>query len=521
MIPRRKPLIKRTTAVNASHPAPIGGLNSRDSLAAMDEKDAVTLDNWWVTPSDVMVRMGYTQFLTGLPTYAQTLMNYGGASSQKLIVASGTSFYDGTSGGAVGAAVVTGLTNAKFQYQNISTAGGNFMVAVNGSDKLQGYNGTAWWVDGDGTHDITGVNTNTWINVNLFKNRLWGIEKNSLRAWYLPTSSIAGVAASLDFSSVARMGGALLAMGTWTIDAGYGVDDLAVFVTNMGEIIVYRGTDPTSASTWALVGVWDVGSAFTPRCFMKWGGDLLLLTYDGLFPLAQYLQSSRLDPRVALTDKIYEAVGEATTNYGANFGWNLCFFAKANMLLINVPVDSTTGQTQFAMNTITKQWCTFSGMGASCFEIFNDNLYFGGNGFVAKAWNGFTDNPTASTTANINANALTAFSTFKLDGILKRWAMIRPIFLTNGSPATLGGMNIDFDEADNSGVLSFNQTSYAVWDTAVWDTDVWGGGLGVSKNWQSVNGMGNWAAIRLKTATQGIETHWVSTNYVMEVGGTI
>lgn len=520
MMPVRKPMVKRKSAINASHPAPVGGWNARDSLAAMDEKDAVTLDNWWPNPSDVQVRMGYTQHVTGLPTYVQTLFNYAGGSAQKLFAASGTSFYDVTNPGAVGAAVVTGLTNAQWEYVNISTSGGNFLCAVNGTDKLRGYNGSTWWTDGDGTHDITGVDTATWLNINLFKNRLWGIQKNTLKAWYLPTSSIAGAAASLDFSSIAREGGSLIAMATWTIDAGYGVDDLAAFITSQGEVIVYRGTDPTSASTWALVGVWAVGAPFSRRCMMKYGGDVLILTYDGLFPLAQYLQSSRLDPRVALTDKIYTAISQATSSYGGNFGWEMCYFAKSNMLIINVPVNTTTGQVQYAMNTITKQWCSFSGMGASCWELLNDDLYFGGNGFVAKAWNGFSDYPTASA-VNINANALTAFSNFKQDGVVKRWTMIRPFFLTNGSPSTLGGMNIDFDQSDNTGALSFSATAYAAWDTAVWDTDVWGGGLGVSKNWQSVNGIGTWAAIRLKVATQGIDTHWVDTNYVMERGGTI
>ncbi len=519
MIRKPKKPIARQRVINASHPAPIGGLNARDSLAAMDEKDAVELDNWWVMPSDVMVRQGYTQFSTGLPSPVETLMVYGGASAQKMFAASGTSFYNTSVSGAVGAAVVTGLTNARWESQNISTAGGNFMDAVNGVDKLRGYDGTNWWIDGDGAHDITGVDTATWINLNLFKNRLWGIEKDSLRAWYLPTSSIAGAARSLDFSSVARMGGSLLAMGTWTIDAGYGVDDLAVFVTNMGEIIVYRGTDPDFAATWTLAGVWSTGSAFTPRCFMKFGGDLLLLTYDGLFPLAQYLQSSRLDPRVALTDKIYAAISAATSSYGANFGWQIQFFAKANMLIINVPVASD-GQIQFCMNVITKQWCSFSSIAANTWAIYNDNLYFGGDGFVGRGWDGFTDNPNGGA-SNINTNALTAFSSFKLPGIQKRWTLIHPIFLTNGTPSLLGGMNVDFDLSDNSGSLSFNPTNYATWDSGIWDTAVWAGGLAVSKNWQSVNGVGEWAAIRLKTATMGIETHWLSTGYAMERGGTL
>jgi hypothetical protein len=45
-----------------------------------------------------------------------------------------------------------------------------------------------------------------------------------------------------------------MAMGTWTLDAGYGVDDYAVFITNNGEAIVYKGSDPSDPNDWSLIG---------------------------------------------------------------------------------------------------------------------------------------------------------------------------------------------------------------------------------------------------------------------------
>ena len=50
-----------------SVPAPIGGWNQRDSLAAMPAGDAVILDNWYPTPYDVGVRQGCSAWATGLP----------------------------------------------------------------------------------------------------------------------------------------------------------------------------------------------------------------------------------------------------------------------------------------------------------------------------------------------------------------------------------------------------------------------------------------------------------------------
>jgi hypothetical protein len=364
---------------------------------------------------------------------------------------------------------------------------------------------------------ITGVNSNKFIHVNLFKNRLYFTEEGSMRVWYLPVNSIAGEAQPLEFGGVARNGGYIQGMATWTIDAGQGADDYAVFVTNMGEVIVYNGTDPESADTWALKGVWQLGFVFARRCFYKFAGDILLLTKDGLVPLASALQSSRLDPRVNLTDKIYYAIAQAATFFGINFGWQIAYYASENMLIINVP--SNTGPQQFVMNTISKAWASFSGINAQCWELSNDAMYFGATGYVGQFWNAYSDDGN-----NINAEVQQAYSYFDARGQLKRFTMIRPIFQTdNGIPGVLAGINVDFDTQNNLGSVSFNAQNAAIgsWDNAIWDESQWGGALSVTKSWQGVTGIGYSGGVAMKIASQGIDVHWASTDYVMERGGVL
>jgi hypothetical protein len=364
---------------------------------------------------------------------------------------------------------------------------------------------------------ITGVNSANLIHVNLFKNFLFFVEEGSLKAWYLPVGQVAGAAVSLDFGGYARSGGYLQAMGTWTIDAGQGADDYAVWVTNNGEAIVYTGTNPSSDTTWGLEGVWQLGQTFTRRCFLKFAGDLLLLTQDGLSPLAASLQSSRLDPRVNLTDKIYYEISREISLYSTNFGWQIIYFAPENMLIINVP--SAEGIQQYVMHTISKAWCSFSDISATCWELNFDKIYFGGNGYVGQFWNGYSDNGN-----NINAQVQQAYSYFDAPGQQKRFTMIRPIFQTdNGLPGVLVGINTDFDVQDNLGAVSFNavNTTLGTWDNATWDVEVWGGNLSLTRLWQGVTGIGYSGGIVMKVATQGIDVHWVSSDYVMERGGVL
>ena len=365
---------------------------------------------------------------------------------------------------------------------------------------------------------ITGVNSNTFINVNLFKNRLYFTQKDTLSCWYLPVDSIGGAASPLYFGSIARNSGYLQAMGTWTLDAGQGADDYAVFVTSMGEVIVYNGTDPSSATTWALKGVWQLGQTFSRRCFFKWSGDLLLLTQDGLVPLASALQSSRLDPRVNLTDKIYFAVSQAATLYYAQFGWQINYFASENMLILNIPVPN--GMEQYVMHTITKSWARFTGIQGYCWEVSgNSDMHFGGNGYVGSFYTATSDDEN-----NITATAQQAYSYFDNPGQLKRFTMVRPILQsTGGVPNVLCGISVDFDTQSQLGAVSFNPNTQTegIWDTAKWDGNVWAGGLITTKIWQGVTGIGYTGSVNLNAASRGIELHWASTDYVMESGGVV
>jgi len=518
MMPRQQNrLIQKKRASTASLPAPVGGWNARDALGAMPPKDAAQLTNWWPATSSVYLRYGYSKHATGLDGQCETLLTYNGLTTDKLFGATDNgSIYDVTSAGAVGAAVVSALTNGRLQYSQITTAGGSFLMAVNGANKMQYYDGSVWTVDG-GTYTITGVDTADCININLFKNRIWFIEQNTMNAWYLPTGAIQGAAVAFPLGGVAALGGSLIYMATWTIDAGYGVDDLAVFITTKGEIIVYRGTDPSSASTFALVGVWQVGTPVGVRCCLKYGADLLVITQDGVMPMSAGLQSSRLDPRVSLTDKIQFAVSRAVSIYSGNFGWQLLYFPKENQLYLNVPFSEGQDQQQFVMNTITKNWCNFEGWAANCWALFSDNPYFGGNTYVGLAWDGYDDDG-----ADIEGTAIQAFSNFGNETVQKRFTMMRPVFFSNGIPSVLGEINVDFDLSDSTAPLSLlPSVTYGVWGTGLWDIAVWGADTSLLQNWQGVTGIGYYGAPFIKVAAQGITVQWVNTTVVWETGGIL
>lgn len=507
---RRAPV---STLVSRS--APVKGWNARDPIAAMKPDEAILLENWFPTAADVVLRKGIANHVTGIGDQVESLMPYNTpAGTQTLFCAAGTSFYNVSSAGAVGAAVETGLTNSRWQHLNYTNSSGDsYLCCFNGTDSPRYWNGTSWiTITGASTPAITGLTTSDIVSAAMHKRRMWLVQAGTLKAWYLPADAVGGVANALDLSGIAKRGGYIMAIDTWTLDAGEGVDDYWVAVTSEGEVIVYLGTDPSSVNTWTLKGVWSIGEPLGRRCLRKFGGDLLLILVNGVYPLSKALLSATVDPRVALTDRIATAMNAAAVSYGSNFGWQVTHYPASDMVLLNVPVSDGDSQQQYVMNAITGAWCKFTGWEGNCFEVFNGDLYMGGNGFVAKAWSGNNDYA-----ADIVGIAKTAFDYFG-SRTKKSFKMARPTITTTGTPTVNIGINIDYEDGDRAGTLSFSPTSSALWGVALWGIGLWGSGLQTLKNWIGLSGIGLCAATRMKVAAQDLEIRWQATDYLFEPG---
>ncbi len=508
-----------------SGPSPIGGLNARDALATMPPQDAVTLTNFFPTPTTVNLRNGYINWVTGISASVESLMPYNAATTSKLFAASGTSFYDCTSTGAVGGAVVTGQTNARWQYANMGTPGGQFMYCVNGADDPQLYDGSSWQAVNAASAPIaiTGVTTNKFIHVNTYKTRLFFIEKDSFSVWYLPVNSVGGAAAELDFAPLFKLGGYLMAMCTWTIDNANGVNEYAVFISSEGEIIMYNGTDPSTANNWVLQGTFKIGRPVGRRCFVKVGADIILICADGFFPLSKALLTDRSQMQDAISNKIVNMVNTDVQAYGNNFGWEATLYPIGNKLIVNVPQTEGTTQYQYVMNMVSGAWCKFTNWNANCFAIMGDSLYFGGNlgsaansAVVAKADYGYADNG-----GYIFGEVKTAFQYFGAAGKQKQMLMCRPIFSTAGTMTAAIGMDMDFSDTYPTATPTFNGTAGTAWNTGLWNTFPWGDVSNIKKDWQTINGVGDAGALHMRIVNNKSAVQWQSIEYVFTVGGVL
>jgi hypothetical protein len=519
---RRNPS-RRQVSRTISVPAPVAGWNRRDSVAAMKPLDAIQLDNYFPTASDIVLRKGEAEHATDIVDAGQdeirveTIAVYRPQSGPQQMWAFADEYlFDVTGTGAVGTAELSSLTNARWQNVNFASAGGHFLLAVNGADDLLRYDGTDWLaLNTLSTPSITGVASSSFANITVFKERPYYVEGGSMSVWYPAVGTFAGALTEFSLDAVFKRGGYMMAMGSWTVDGGLGLDDFAVFVSSEGEVAVYKGTDPGDTA-WSMVGLYNIGSPIGRDCLRKYGGDLLIITNDGVVPASKAFINDRTSKAIAITDKIQGAMSDSAASYKTNAGWSITQFPAGSMLILNVPV-APDREEQYVMNSVTGAWCRFTGWAASCFEIFNDELYFGTLGGVRKAWTGTSD-----VGAQIVGEIVPAFSYFGSRTQLKQWVMFRPIVAVDVNPEQIrAGIDVDYIITTPQSAIDFPAIGGSLWDVAQWDLAVWGGLPTVQSRWYSATAVGYCAAAHFKTSSSRSVIRLLAIDYVVCDGGVV
>lgn len=490
--------------------APVSGWNTRDEVDSMGPLDAITLDNFYPDSYGVAVRNGFATWATGMGTDAvETLAEYRTGSADKLLAACGDSIFDVTSAGAVGAAIHTGYTSARWQTTNFLGQ----MFLANGADTLQVYNGSTL---ADST--FTGVTLSTLIGVYQYQQRLFFWQSPSTGFWYAPLNSITGALAFYDLAQFTPQGGVLVGMTSVTHDGGNGVLDFAAFLMSSGDMLLFFGNDPSQASAWQMIGRYRISPPINIRSVCSYGAEAYVATFDDYVPLQQQLVALKvgtMPPR----SKISGAVQQAFAINPGGFGWQALYYPKGRRLIFNVPNGDGTFY-QHVCNTAlpTNPWCRFKGMNAFCWGLLGNTLYFGGYaGIVYEADVNSDDNG-----AVIQASAQQAWN--KADNAYrKRMCAVRPIV-----QSTQGNYNfsVGFDYASPSvssppalaGAAITDDDGFAITDDNGLDITV--GVPGITPSWFVSSGTGTAFSFGMSVNSIGT-TNWLRTDYRMEGGDAL
>lgn len=459
------------------------------------------MTNYFPEASWVRARYGYEEYSTGVGSGdVLTLLEFNDGTTQKLIAASATNLYDATSSTA--SSLKGSLTNGRWHGTNFN---GRLFIG-NGADTAQVYNGSTMSNVG-----FTGPTLNNVIGFQSFKSRLYCWEDNGTSFWYGGVNTISGAFTEFDLSGAGATGGKIMMMEALTIDGGSGVDDYAVFIMDNGEVIIYQGSNPGSASDWALVGVFRIGRPLGRRCAAKVGGDLIILTEQDYVLLSQAIRE-RPQP-----SKISGAVRDTVASYSTNSGWQVVHAPDKGILVGNVPVSSTEFD-QHVANLKNRTggevaWCKYEDIPARVWGLYDGDLYFGaGDGKVYKAETTYKDGA-----SNISGDVVQAFSNLGVPQA-KRVTAFRPLIEVEGA-ATLGaGISYDYVVSDVTQTVTTSGAGTA-WGSA-WGS-AWLTPSSVNNEWRAATGRGFAVSPRLRTQTGGQEPRWYRTDFLLEGSGPV
>ena len=320
----------------------------------------------------------------------------------------------------------------------------------------------------------------------------------------------------MPLNAMFKRGGHIVAMYTWTVDGGLGLDDAICFFTSSnGECAIFSGIDP--AVDFKLIGTFRFDAPMSKTNVINFGGDLYVMLSTGFVPMttmvrAESEQLGRSD--IGVLREFYDV----SQGHRDEFGWQVIFNHQTGHAICNMPIGPGKYQ-QMVRKMPSQIWSKWVDIPSRCWGWLNNHTYFGTDdgGIYLGGQEYLNDNGAA-----INADVRFAWSNFK-SASKKQFNMLRLYTITDGQPRPYMDMETDYGNTrpTNQPELTSGPSGGADWDTAAWDTSDWSLPTQPKQNWQGISGFGRTGAVRLRVSITGCTFSITGIDVLYELGGPL
>ncbi|AMC13337.1 hypothetical protein RL73_02665 [Liberibacter crescens] len=366
----------------ALFPAPVKGLVTVEDFQDGTAGSARVLRNFWPTVNGASIRGGSIRkaLLADGGAVVSTFV-YKKGDIRKIFAATNTAIYDMSTAAVLPnptTASVSGLSSGEWCVFQHNIVGNFFLVAVNGRDERQVYDGTQWRAN------IPAITFDTKYTMSssrllygwLFKRRQWYVGAGTMDAWYLDADAAGGAAHVFPLGGIFQLGGSLLAGFSWSIESGDGLSALCVFLSTEGEIAVYAGNNPDVATDFSLKGIYQIARPLGRNALADVGSDIWIATSDGLIAMSQVLLQGRKDTsQLSFLSRPIEREWRRAVSINST-NWSMITWPARNCLLISFS-GHILPYTNFVLNVLTNSWSIFTNWYSTSFAESDGNLYFG------------------------------------------------------------------------------------------------------------------------------------------------
>lgn len=461
-------------------PPPVLGWNTKDPISQMNPLYSPGIENYFPGNGVVALRNGYTQHVkTNIANgyfHLDELVNNAGTHFLIAFTGGNGDIYNVTSAGT-GTQITGGfLTQSAENYtvnfrsklycKGYSSAANSDMLACDGTAATR----PAFTGPGGDDKDLWRLTT--------YKGRLYALTISDASMWYGAFEATTGAMSQYDFQSLLVLGGKPWYIGSFSMTGGDITQEYFCMISEQGEVLLFQGDSPDD-TTWYLTSHFFIPAPVGRKSFFKWGSDILIVTYEGLVSLREYIGTPAGEDYTFLSDNIaseFKSAVAASVAYSASNFIQGIVYPKGQYLLVNFPLEvaSNAGAVQFVMNTQTRAWTKFSGQAANAWSLLNNALYWAGsvisslNGYVALADNGDKDVDPTDSSLTLSRTTKLRFAFNYLDKPEQTKILTECVPIVYESENLSLTLNADVDYSDNTATSAnptTGDTSYKLYAT--------------------------------------------------------
>lgn len=513
-----------------SFPAPSAGLISNRNLAVPVQGGAEVLTNFFPAPQGPRLRRGIRRKAT-LPVDGpvDSLFTYAVDGRDRIFAAAAGGIWDVTDAQeaysqaispATDQIIGTDVTDQGIGWYSIepadnlypataggwvvvqfATAGGEYLIGVNGVDEAFIYDGTSFEPLSITFPAPPTSSTADFAYVWTYKTRIYFAEKNTLNVWYLPVDQIGGNVTLFPLGGIFPMGGSLLFGQAWSLSSGGdgGLSEQMAIVTTEGEVAIYQGMSPDDASDWSKVGVYQIGRPLGKRAWIRAGGDLVIATTIGFIPLSLAIDK---DKAVLGANSVSAPILETWQDMVRDRGdqnWICELFGEGAIVFVAPPPAQSGENTILVTHAETGAWAKFSNWRPTAMETFKGRIYFGSTlGWVQEAMVGGSDEGMPYTGSLMplfnDLGTPTQMKTAKFVRVMRRASYNTPV-----QAVARFDWNRRFIAAPEAVRIPVgSEWDNGIWDESTWDTERFDF---IGKEWISAGGMGGTISVAVQVTS--------------------
>ena len=454
-------------------PAPTRGIIETENASFMQPGGALVLDNWMPTLRGLKLRGGCIRWCELDPDVPViSAFEYQSGNTWRMFAGQPTKLWDVTSN--VPTLVKGGQLSGNYAAAQLSNSGGNWMMVVNdaGDDPLR-FDGTTWITLAAG--DLTGpggIPRANLVYVWKYRNRLFYIEQGSMNAWYGGLNAIGGELNLIPLSGAATKGGKLLFGATWSIDAGDGIDDKCCFVTDLGECLIFTGSNPGDPANWRQEGRYQIPPPLGMNAHINLGGDLLVATVEGIIPISKAITKAGTELQLAAITQNINRTWRDQVLEKREFHWSMEKWDEFGGLFVAAPGSKPSQKYSYAANSISLAWCRIVGWDVWCWIRMRGDMFFGtSDGIIMQAdRTGFDDDrPYVATVVG-------AWGVFQQQLQTTVWHQARASFLSSNAQPFQPQLSACVDyviKIPTPPLIGPDPGVADVWDQGLWDQAKW------------------------------------------------